>query len=42
MMLPAHPFNDLAGWIEQVAVLPVMYRFGLMRWEELSPASAAK
>jgi sterol desaturase/sphingolipid hydroxylase (fatty acid hydroxylase superfamily) len=36
MMFPAHPFNDLASWIEQVAVLPVMYRFGLMRWEELS------
>lgn len=36
MMFPAHPFNDLAGWIEQVAVLPVMYRFGLMQWEELS------
>jgi sterol desaturase/sphingolipid hydroxylase (fatty acid hydroxylase superfamily) len=35
-MLPAHPFNDLAGWIEQVAVLPALYRLGLMRWEFLS------
>ncbi|HET9146654.1 MAG TPA: sterol desaturase family protein, partial [Acetobacteraceae bacterium] len=35
-MFPAHPFNDLAGWIEQVAVLPVLYRLGLMKWEELS------
>ncbi|HQT72378.1 MAG: fatty acid hydroxylase [Acidiphilium sp. 37-67-22] len=35
-MLPAHPFNDLAGWVEQVAVLPLLYRFGLMQWSELS------
>ena len=35
-MLPAHPFNDLAGWIEQIAVLPVLYRLGLMQWSELS------
>lgn len=34
--IPAHPFNDLAGWIEQVAVLPVLYRAGLMQWSELS------
>jgi len=36
MMLSAHPFNDLAGWIEQIAVLPALYRLGLMRWSELS------
>ena len=35
-MLPTHPFNDLAGWVEQVAVLPLLYRFGLMQWSELS------
>ncbi|MGC9268781.1 sterol desaturase family protein [Acidiphilium sp.] len=33
---PVHPFNDLAGWIEQVAVLPVLYRLDLMQWSELS------
>lgn len=36
MIIPAHPFSDLAGWIEQVAVLPALYRFGLMQWSELS------
>ena len=36
MMIAAHPFNDLAGWIEQMAVLPILYRFGLMQWSELS------
>lgn len=36
MILPAHPFNDVAGWIEQVAVLPALYRLGLMQWSELS------
>ena len=36
MMISGHPFNDLAGWIEQIAVLPVLYRLGLMRWSELS------
>jgi len=36
MVLPAHPFNDVAGWIEQVAVLPALYRLGLMQWSELS------
>lgn len=35
-MIAAHPFNDLAGWIEQMAVLPILYRFGLMQWSELS------
>jgi sterol desaturase/sphingolipid hydroxylase (fatty acid hydroxylase superfamily) len=35
-MFAAHPFNAVAGWIEQQAVLPVLYRLGLMRWEELS------
>ena len=35
-MLPTHPFNDLAAWVEQVAVLPLLYRFGLMQWSELS------
>lgn len=36
MVIPAHPFNDLAGWIEQIAVLPALYRLGLMQWSELS------
>jgi sterol desaturase/sphingolipid hydroxylase (fatty acid hydroxylase superfamily) len=36
MLIPPHPFNDIAGWIEQVAVLPVLYRAGLMQWSELS------
>ncbi len=35
-MLPTHPFNDLAGWVEQIAVLPALYHLGLMRWEFLS------
>ncbi|SIQ21221.1 MULTISPECIES: sterol desaturase family protein [Acidiphilium] len=34
--IPAHPFNDIAGWIEQIAVLPILYRAGLMQWSELS------
>ncbi|HEX7390942.1 MAG TPA: sterol desaturase family protein [Acidiphilium sp.] len=36
MIILAHPFNDLAGWIEQVAVLPALYRLGLMQWEFVS------
>lgn len=36
MQMPAHPFTDLAGWLEQIAVLPVLYRAGLMQWSELS------
>ncbi len=29
-------FSIAAGWIDQAAVLPVLYRFGWMEWEELS------
>lgn len=36
MYIPVHPFNDIAGWIEQVAVLPALYRLGLMQWEFVS------
>ncbi|MHB1304261.1 MAG: sterol desaturase family protein [Acidiphilium sp.] len=36
MHIPAHPLNDVAGWLQQVAVLPVLYRLGLMQWSELS------
>ena len=29
-------FSIIAGWIDQVAVLPLLYHFGWMEWEELS------
>ena len=30
------PFMAVAGWLQQNAVLPVMYRFGWMQWEDLA------
>jgi len=29
-------FSQIAGWLDQYAILPVLYHFGWMRWEELS------
>ncbi len=29
-------FSTCAGWLDQTLILPVLYRFGLMAWEELS------
>ena len=29
-------FSIVAGWIEQTAILPLLYHFGWMQWEELS------
>jgi sterol desaturase/sphingolipid hydroxylase (fatty acid hydroxylase superfamily) len=29
-------FSTIAGWLDQQLILPVLYRFGLMAWEELS------
>jgi sterol desaturase/sphingolipid hydroxylase (fatty acid hydroxylase superfamily) len=29
-------FSIIAGWLDQGLILPVLYRFGWMRWEELS------
>ena len=30
------PFYNLAGWLQEHALLPVMYQLGLMEWEEIS------
>ncbi len=30
------PFMSIAGWLQQNALLPLLYRFGWMQWEELS------
>ena len=30
------PFDLTAGWVEQHAVIPLLYQLGLMRWEDLS------
>ena len=29
-------FSTIAGWLDQHLILPVLYRFGWMAWEELS------
>jgi sterol desaturase/sphingolipid hydroxylase (fatty acid hydroxylase superfamily) len=29
-------FSNIAGWLDQALILPVLYRFGWMAWEELS------
>ena len=29
-------FSAIAGWLDQVLILPLLYRFGWMEWEELS------
>ncbi len=29
-------FSTIAGWLDQFLILPVMYRFGWMAWEDLS------
>ena len=29
-------FSTIAGWLDQQLILPVLYRFGWMAWEELS------
>ncbi len=29
-------FSIIAGWIDQVAIMPVLYRFGGMQWAEVS------
>jgi len=30
------PFDLAAGWLHETFVIPVLYAFGLMRWEELA------
>lgn len=30
------PFNTIAAWIEQAFILPLFYRMGWMRWEDLA------
>jgi sterol desaturase/sphingolipid hydroxylase (fatty acid hydroxylase superfamily) len=35
-MNPGAPFDFAAGWLQEHAVLPAMYRLGLMSWEEWS------
>ena len=30
------PFDLFAGWLHETFVIPVLYAFGLMRWEELA------
>ncbi len=34
-MSPTLPFDLAAGWVQQHAVLPLLYRAGLMQWEEV-------
>lgn len=29
-------FSTIAGWIDQTVILPILYHFGWMQWEELS------
>ncbi|MDE2334798.1 MAG: sterol desaturase family protein [Rhodospirillales bacterium] len=29
-------FSILAGWVDQVAIIPLLYRFGAMQWADLS------
>jgi sterol desaturase/sphingolipid hydroxylase (fatty acid hydroxylase superfamily) len=29
------PFDSAAGWLQETVVLPLLYRFDLMRWEEI-------
>lgn len=31
-----NPFDLIAGWLEEHAVIPLLYALGLMQWEELS------
>ena len=30
-----NPFDWIAGWLQENAVLPLLYQFGLMEWEEI-------
>jgi sterol desaturase/sphingolipid hydroxylase (fatty acid hydroxylase superfamily) len=30
------PFDMVAGWLQQYLLLPLMYQFGLMQWEDIS------
>lgn len=30
------PFDIIAGWLQQNLLLPLMYQFGLMQWEDIS------
>ena len=32
----ADPFDLVAGWIHENLLIPLLYQFGLMRWEELA------
>ena len=34
-MSPTLPFDLAAGWLHQMIVLPLLYRFDLMQWEEI-------
>jgi sterol desaturase/sphingolipid hydroxylase (fatty acid hydroxylase superfamily) len=36
MFDPAAPFDFAAGWLQEHAVLPLLYQFGWMDWEEWS------
>ena len=35
-MSPTLPFDLAAGWLQQTVVLPLLYRFDLMQWAEIS------
>jgi sterol desaturase/sphingolipid hydroxylase (fatty acid hydroxylase superfamily) len=30
------PFDLAAGWLQEHAIIPILYRFGLMNWEDVS------
>jgi sterol desaturase/sphingolipid hydroxylase (fatty acid hydroxylase superfamily) len=34
-MSPTLPFDTAAGWLHETLVLPLLYRLGLMQWEEI-------